>query len=65
MTRREVTDGGDGETLAVFRISVLAVIVPQMFKQLSDGVLVVADEVGVRGDVVAIPMCTHTEREKG
>lgn len=45
VARSEVTDGGDGEALALFRVRVLAVVVPQTLKQLPDGVLVVADEV--------------------
>lgn len=51
----EVTDGGNGEALALFRVSVLTIVVPQTLKQLSDGVLVVADKVGVLGNVIAIP----------
>lgn len=57
---REVTDGGDGEALALFRIRVLAIVVPQTLKQLPDGVLVVADEIRVLGEVVAVPARTHT-----
>lgn len=59
VARSEVADGADGEALALFRVCVLATVVPQTLKQLPDGVLVVADEVRVLGDVVAVPACTQ------
>lgn len=55
VARGEVTDGGDAEALALFRVRVVAVVVPQVLKQLPDGVLVMADKVRVLGDVIAVP----------
>lgn len=61
VTRGEVADGGDAEAPALFRVGVLAVVVPQTLEQPPDGVLLVADEVGVLGEVIAVPADAPTE----
>lgn len=51
----QVSDGRDGEAAALFGIRVLlAFVVAQALKQAADDVLVVADEIGVLADVVAV-----------
>lgn len=51
----QVPYGRDGEAAALFGIRVLlAVVVAQPLKQAADDLLVVADEIGVLADVVAI-----------
>lgn len=51
----QVSNGWDGEAAALFGIrALLAVVVAQALKQAADDVLVVADEIGVLTDVVAV-----------
>lgn len=58
----QVSYGGDTETAAHLGIRpLLAVVVAQALKQAADDRLVVADEIGVLADVVAVP---GDERER-
>lgn len=50
----QVSYGWDSEAAALFRIRVLAIVVAQALKQAADHILVVADEIGVLADVVAV-----------
>lgn len=52
---REVSHCCDGKAPALFRVRILPVVVPKTLKQPLYGVLVVADKVGILGNVVTIP----------
>lgn len=56
ISSRQVPDGRDGEASTFCRVRILLVaIVTQALKQAADDFLIVADEIGILADVVAVP----------